>query len=540
MSALPCILLEDEHLLVVNKPAGWNTHSPSAFAGEGIYEWLRHREPRWAELAIIHRLDKDTSGVLVFSKTQLANRSLTAQFAQRSVRKEYRLLTRAPVAFKQLTVRTALVRTGEHYVARPVSSGCMVAETRFEVVESSGGYVQLLATPLTGRTHQIRVHAADRGFPILGDVLYGGPPAGRLCLHAGRLAFRHPATGELLELRAPVNFALDPHRLLREACVDATQTDVWRCLHGVHELGRRYCPPDDAPAFYVDRLGDFLLAQSDRPPGFNQTEYLRRECERHGLRGVYHKRLDRQVRGASPTASSSKLFWGEPAPDRFVVRENGVRFELSFDEGYSSGLFLDQRENRRRLLTRHVAADFPLLFAQAPASEVLNVFAYTCAFSVCAALAGARTTSLDLSKKHLEWGRRNFAHNGLDPAAHDFIFGDAFDWLRRLAKKARTFDLVLLDPPTFSTSKTGGTFRAEQDLGRLVAAAVKLVKPRGVLFASTNAARLPPQDFVTAVSGAIAADSRGIVRQHFVPQPPDFPISREEAGYLKTLWLRLD
>ena len=77
----PCVLHEDEHLLVVNKPAGWNTHAPSAFAGEGIYDWLKHREPRWASLAIIHRLDKETSGVMVFGKTTLANRSLTEQFA---------------------------------------------------------------------------------------------------------------------------------------------------------------------------------------------------------------------------------------------------------------------------------------------------------------------------------------------------------------------------------------------------------------------------------------------------------------------------
>src|SRR5262249_24454353 len=65
---LPCVIFEDEHLLVVNKPAGLNTHSPSPYASEGIYDWLRHREPRWADLAIIHRLDKETSGVIVFSK----------------------------------------------------------------------------------------------------------------------------------------------------------------------------------------------------------------------------------------------------------------------------------------------------------------------------------------------------------------------------------------------------------------------------------------------------------------------------------------
>src|SRR5262245_50651528 len=77
---VPCVIFEDEDLLVVNKPAGMNTHAPSPYAGEGIYDWLRHREPRWATLATIHRLDKETSGVIVFSKNQAANRSLTTQF----------------------------------------------------------------------------------------------------------------------------------------------------------------------------------------------------------------------------------------------------------------------------------------------------------------------------------------------------------------------------------------------------------------------------------------------------------------------------
>ena len=94
---LPCVIFEDEHLLVVNKPAGLNTHAPSPFAGEGIYDWLRHREPRWAKLAIIHRLDKETSGVIVFGKTTAANRSLTEQFTNRSVHKKYLLLTDRPM-----------------------------------------------------------------------------------------------------------------------------------------------------------------------------------------------------------------------------------------------------------------------------------------------------------------------------------------------------------------------------------------------------------------------------------------------------------
>jgi 23S rRNA-/tRNA-specific pseudouridylate synthase len=127
-------LFEDEHLLVVNKPPGLNTHAPSPYAGEGLYDWLRHREPRWASLAIIHRLDKETSGVMVFAKTPLANRSLTQQFAERQVRKTYRLLTDRVVESREARVVSALARVGERYVSRPAASGAPVAETRFRVL----------------------------------------------------------------------------------------------------------------------------------------------------------------------------------------------------------------------------------------------------------------------------------------------------------------------------------------------------------------------------------------------------------------------
>ena len=219
--------------------------------------------------------------------------------------------------------------------------------------------------------------------------------------------------------------------------------------------------------------------------------------------------------------------------------ENGVRFEMSFNEGYSVGLFLDQRDNRRRFLTGHIAADFSFSELRTPNSELLNVFAYTCGFSVCAARAGARTTSLDLSKKYLEWGRRNFTLNGLEPAAHDFIYGDAFGWLRRLAKKGRTFDAVVLDPPTFSQSKEHGVFRAEKDYAKLVTAALPLVKPGGILFAATNAADWPPEAFLADVETAVRPSRRKILQRHYFPQPPDFPVSRGEPAYLKTLWLRI-
>src|SRR5437016_4519858 len=125
-----CIIFEDDDLLVVNKPAGLNTHAPSPYAGEGIYDWLRHREPRRAGLAIIHRLDKETSGVIVFAKTPLANRSLTEQFTKRSVRKKYLFLTDREPGEKEFTIKSCLVRAGERYVSRPVHAGGDRSEER--------------------------------------------------------------------------------------------------------------------------------------------------------------------------------------------------------------------------------------------------------------------------------------------------------------------------------------------------------------------------------------------------------------------------
>jgi 23S rRNA (cytosine1962-C5)-methyltransferase len=551
---LPCVVFEDEHLLVVNKPAGWNTHAPSPYAGEGIYDWLRHREPRWASLAIIHRLDKETSGVMVFGKTALANRSLTQQFTGRDVRKKYLLLTDREPRQREFTVKSKIVRAGERYVSgahgEPAETQFRFSDSSFFIVNSS----LVEASPLTGRTHQIRVHAAESGFPILGDTLYGGSPFQRVCLHAAEISFQHPATNEVVTFTVPADFETDARLALRAAVLErrspdrldpglpagqadleiGAPTDSFRLVHGAS---------DGWPGWYVERFGDFLLSQSENPLTPTQTQLLDATRNTQHALAAYHKLLNRQVRRAESVQASPKLVSGDAAPERFTISENGVKFEVSFTEGYSVGLFLDQRDNRRRFLTGHVAANFPLFHSPITTHHsrvhVLNCFAYTCGFSACAALGGARTTSLDLSKKYLEWGKRNFALNGLNAGEHDFIYGDTFDWLKRLAKKQRAFDVVVLDPPTFSQSKEGGVFRAEKDFGKLVATALPVLKPGGVLFASTNAADWPAEDFLGRIGEAIRKADRGIIQQYFAPQPPDFPISRAEPAYLKTVWLRV-
>jgi 23S rRNA (cytosine1962-C5)-methyltransferase len=541
----PCVLFEDEHLLVIDKPPGLNTHSPAPFAGEGIYDWLRTREPRWASLAIVHRLDKETSGVMVFTKTPLASRSLTAQFAAGTVRKRYVFLTHTSknsAPKEEFTVVSSLVRTGSKHAARPVHAGAVRAETRFRVLRSEGQGTLIQAEPITGKTHQIRVHAASQGCPVLGDVLYGGATAPRLCLHAEELTFCHPATGVDRTFSCAADFTADPHRALRAALLPVSDTNAYRPLHGA---------ADGFPCLYADRLGPFLLSQSEGALLPEQRSYLEHLVAKEKLlqppasahageiSGVYHKLLRCRPNELAPATTSPQHILGEIAPAQFDVLENGVRFELSFQEGYSVGLFFDQRDNRRRLLKNYIARDFTIFTREISASEVLNVFSYTCGFSVCAARAGAKTISVDLSRKYLDWGKRNFVLNGLEPGAHEFIYGDAFDWMRRLRKKNRIFDLILLDPPTFSRSREHRTFRAAVDFQRLIAAALPLLRPGGVLFTSTNGGDVDPEHFLEIIEKASSTAGRSILQQQYFPQPPDFPISRAEPAYLKTVWSRI-
>lgn len=524
----PCVVFEDADLLVVNKPPGWNTHSPAPFAGEGIHEWFRNRSPRWERLAIIHRLDKDTSGLLVFGKTPDANRSLTEQFARRKVEKEYVLVTDRPIKRDPWVVRSTIRRMGDRYIAGSQQDGGDPAETRFRVLKTDETGTWVAAEPVTGRTHQIRVHASSNGFPILGDILYGGAPAHRLHLHAGRLRLFHPRSGEALEWEAAPAFASTASGLLRGAVVTPSETDAYRCIHGA---------ADGVPGKYVDQLGAWALIEGEGEAPLDPE--VQRLLQRAGAesRGAYFKALKRHVRQTAPEDACPSLKTGTSAPARFEILENGLRFELSFQEGYSTGLFLDQRDNRRRLLTQHVGAGFPWSPGGSGApGELLNCFSYTCGFSVAGAVGGMRTTSLDLSRKYLEWGRRNFVLNGLDPSAHDFIYGDVFDWLGRLAKKSRRFQAIVLDPPTFSRSREHGDFRAETDYGGLVHLALPLLVPGGVLLASTNASRLSSESFVTAVREAIGRSGRRCLAELYVPQPPDFPITREEPAHLKTFW----
>ena len=312
----------------------------------------------------------------------------------------------------------------------------------------------------------------------------------------------------------------------RAALIDSPDTDSFRLINGAS---------DSHPALYVDKLGSFLLAQSEQALSAERQSLLEETASRLNCSGVYFKNLDRHIRQRSPEDAKPRHLAGSTVPDTFPLRENGITYEASFNEGYSVGLFLDQRENRRAWMNSDLAQKQP----KSP-PRLLNCFAYTCAFSVAAAMGGWETTSLDLSRKYLDWGRRNFEANGLDPTNHDFIYGDAFEWLKRLAKKGRTFEAVVLDPPTFSKARNGTQFKADRDYGALVKNALSVLSHHGTLFVSTNAAKYPKPAFLADIEAAIAAEGRSIAKKRFVPQPSDFPTTPDEPAYLKTCWYRTE
>lgn len=209
-----------------------------------------------------------------------------------------------------------------------------------------------------------------------------------------------------------------------------------------------------------------------------------------GVRGVYLKRFARdrsRMGGELPegTLRTTPLI-GEPLPEHLLIHEHSWVLEVRLYDGLSTGLFLDQRDNRA-----FVAQRIRSLAARpgAAAPAVLNAFAYTCAFSIAAATAGAITTSVDVSPRYLDWGRRNFEHNSIDPAAHWFAKMDTFEFLAYARRKAHRYDLIILDPPSFgSGSKKKGIrpWSSVNDYSRLVYEAAQVLAPRGMILASTN------------------------------------------------------
>jgi 23S rRNA (cytosine1962-C5)-methyltransferase len=217
--------------------------------------------------------------------------------------------------------------------------------------------------------------------------------------------------------------------------------------------------------------------------------------------------------------------WGPPR-EEVTVSEGGVKYLVRPSAGLTVGLFLDMREVRQWLLTC------------ASGKTVLNLFAYTCSFGVCAALGGAsRVVNLDLSKTYLEWGKENYRLNKCEVHDRDFIYGDAFDWLHRFARRGDYFDIVIVDPPSFSSSP----FSVTRDYPRLASAAAAVVSPRGVFLAATNHARTSEQRFEAWLrSGLAEAQREGTIVKRWHEPAEDFAVPPGQRPYLKVRALELN
>jgi 23S rRNA pseudouridine1911/1915/1917 synthase len=217
--AIPlAILYEDEHMLAVNKPAGMVVH-PGVGTGEDtlVHALLAHCAGGLSGVGgverpgIVHRLDKETSGVLLVAKSDAAHRGLAEQFAGRQLRKEYLALVAGVPPLKSGVIERSISRHPVHRERMTTGEGGRTARTDWEVVETFGAAAALLRCRIhSGRTHQIRVHLKSIGHPVLGDRTYGWkagprqPLPPRVMLHAERVAFRHPITDRPLDLRAPL------------------------------------------------------------------------------------------------------------------------------------------------------------------------------------------------------------------------------------------------------------------------------------------------------------------------------------------------
>jgi 23S rRNA (cytosine1962-C5)-methyltransferase len=216
---------------------------------------------------------------------------------------------------------------------------------------------------------------------------------------------------------------------------------------------------------------------------------------------------------------------GQAAPDEFVVREGPLRFWVRLADGLSTGLFLDQRDNRRRL------------FADCRGQQVLNLFAYNCSFSVAAGAGGAeRVTSVDLSGAALARGDKNLVLNGLEPSQHRLLKADARKWLERAVRRQEPYDWIVLDPPVFA-SVGSDTFSVERDYQALATSALQLLRTGGRLLAVLNHRGTSARDHSAWVRAAAVSAGKSISKLEALVPPSD--CAAEGVSVTKNLLLQV-
>ncbi len=468
-------VVSDEKWFFASKPCGVTSHR-SEPDEQGFHEWLVSQYDQ--SLSICHRLDKETSGAMVFAKSKDLAAQLGVLFQERKVKKEYWLVSDCESRHQSWTVE------GEDNEESPASKmgqdplhRAGGAQTTFEKVVTHKGLSLYKAYPLTGKTHQIRKHAVKSGIPILGDTLYAGRPFCRLMLHSYSLSFQYQGEDK--------KYVSSPSRLFQnlELCQEPELAN-WICAYERREslFPHLLQSPEQSLRLFHQETGDlrgdkvgpyWVLGwwREERPTDFelNKIEKFMKILGQDTW--SFHWRPSKAHQDNPELVRTSTDF-----PQHWVFQEGEVKYQAALDRGHNFGLFLDQRERRQWL--REKSQNL----------SVLNLFAFTCGFSLVAALGGAkRVVSVDTMGKYLRWGQENFQLNELDAQNYEFVCMDSFDYLNYAKKKAFKFDVIICDPPSFSRQKkTKKVFKIEKDAASLLKLCSDNLHSGGTLLFSTN------------------------------------------------------
>ncbi|MDS2287341.1 class I SAM-dependent rRNA methyltransferase [Streptococcus pneumoniae] len=274
----------------------------------------------------------------------------------------------------------------------------------------------------------------------------------------------------------------------------------------------------------VDLYGDYAVFS-----WYNSYVYQIRQTISEAFRQVFPEVLGayEKIRFKGLNYESAHVY-GQEAPDFFTVLENGVLYQVFMNDGLMTGIFLDQHEVRGSLVD-----------GLAMGKSLLNMFSYTAAFSVAAAMGGAsHTTSVDLAKRSRELSQAHFQANGLSTDEHRFIVMDVFEYFKYAKRKDLTYDVIVLDPPSFARNKKQ-TFSVAKDYHKLISQSLEILNPGGIIIASTNAANVSRQKFTEQIDKGFAGRSYQILNKYGLPADFAYNKKDESSNYLKVISMKV-
>ena len=274
----------------------------------------------------------------------------------------------------------------------------------------------------------------------------------------------------------------------------------------------------------VDLYGDYAVFS-----WYNSYVYQIRKVISEAFRQVFPEVLGtyEKIRFKGLDYESAHVY-GQEAPDFFTVLENGVLYQVFMNDGLMTGIFLDQHEVRGSLVD-----------GLAMGKSLLNMFSYTAAFSVAAAMGGAsQTTSVDLAKRSRELSQAHFQANGISTDDHRFIVMDVFEYFKYAKRKDLTYDVIVLDPPSFARNKKQ-TFSVAKDYHKLISQSLEILNPGGIIIASTNAANVSRQKFTEQIDKGFAGRSYQILNKYGLPADFAYNKKDESSNYLKVISMKV-